>query len=295
MTALDSDAQIQHHGNNNVAPYVILILAFLFCVWWFYVGLMLARLWHYGGGLHGPYEKFDVQPEYVRERLARQKVEQELAGIPIPILDVHQWQSNVLAYGEDDLEKLTPDARKKILEDQRISMMPAFVADDCGDETLFPDVPPAISAQEYNAMEFGEKPRRPGQMSEDYRAMGLRKLGRQEWLAHAVDKREYLEHNEARKRLLASKYDECIQITPDGEDACVELLEEVVAFLTKEKPQWFQLEETYGDRKIRNRLTDECWALQRPYPRHPLEICARLCMEDFNIVLKSQFSGKHTL
>jgi hypothetical protein len=46
---------------------------------------------------------------------------------------------------------------------------------------------------------------------------------------------------------------------------------------------------------VHNKLTDERWALQRPYPRHPLEICARLCMEDFNIMVKSPFSGTHTL
>ena len=256
---------------------------------------MLARLWHYGGSLHGSFEKFDIQPDYVRERLARQKAEHEPADIPLPILDVHQWQSNVRAYDEEDLEKLPLDTRRRIREEQRISRMPEFLADDCGDEGLFPDIPPAMPAEQYNVLTFGEKLEHHDRACNDLHGMGLRRLGRKEWLAYAVDKQEYLEHAEARKRLLASKYDECIQVTPDGEDACVELLEEVVTFLTTEKPQWFLLEEKYGERKILNKLTGERWALQRPYSRHPLDICARLCMEDFNIVLKSPFSGNHTL
>jgi hypothetical protein len=249
MAALPPDAQFHEHGANYIALYVLLTFACLICAWCFWVGLMLARLWHYGGSLHGPFEKFDIQSEHIRERLACQRAEYELAGIPFSILDAHHWQSNVLAHDEEDVEKLPLDVRRRIREEQRISKMPEFIADDCGDETLFPDILPAIPAKEYNALNYGEKPGDRDSMSKDIRALGLRKLGSQEWLAHAVDEREYLEHSEARKRLLASRYDACIQVTPNGEDACVELLEEVVVFLTKEKPQWFQLEETYGMRK----------------------------------------------
>jgi hypothetical protein len=293
MEAIAPDAQFKRHINNPVAPYVLLGLAAIICAWWFWVGLMFARLWHYKGKLNGPWEKFDIQPEYIRERLERKKREHELAGIPLPILDVHHWQSNIRAYTNEELEQLPAEERKRALEEQRISRLPEFVADDCGDESLFPDVPNAMPVAEYNALKFGKSTRAEGEKS--YREMGLLKLGRKEWLAHAVEKKEYLEHYEARKTLLGRKYDECIQVTPDGEDACVELLEEVVAFLTKEKSQWFKLEQTYGDRKIHNLLTGEKWGLQRPYPRHPLEICARLCREDFNIVQQSPFTGKHTL
>ncbi|KAF2683785.1 hypothetical protein K458DRAFT_431993 [Lentithecium fluviatile CBS 122367] len=293
MAAPDPDVQSEHHGTNPVAPYVLFTFAIVICAWWVWVGLMLARLWHYKGELNGPWEKFDIQPEYIRERLARQKAEYELAGIPVPILDAHQWQSNVRAYDEEELEKLPPDARKMVLEEQRISRMPAFVADDCGDESLFPDIPDAVPAAEYNVLKYGE--RTQNKKDNRYRAMGLSKLGRREWLGHSVDKKEYLEHHKARETLLAKKQDECIQVTPDGEDASVELLGEVVSFLTKEKPQWFAMESTYAERTIHNKLTGERWGLQRPFPRHPLEICARLCMEDFNIVLRSPFTGKHTL
>jgi hypothetical protein len=295
MASGEPDAQSHPHGGSHIAPYVVLTMAGLFCAWWLWVGLMLARLWHYGGNLNGHFENFDIEPEYRRERLARKREELERAGVPVPVLDAHQWNSNMLDYDEEELEQLPPATRRMILEEQRISRMPAFVADDCGDEDLFPDVSPAIPVHEYNAKLFSQDLATQGRASKEYRALGLHKLGRREWLAHHVEEKLFLGICEARKRLLKDKYSECIQITPEGEGACVELLEEVADFLVKEKPEWFKKEKRFGEEDIINKLTGERWGLQRPFSHHPLEICARLCMEDFNIVLMSQFSGQHTL
>ncbi|OCK76454.1 hypothetical protein K432DRAFT_306328 [Lepidopterella palustris CBS 459.81] len=127
----------------------------------------------------------------------------------------------------------------------------------------------------------------------NYMTMGLRKLDLDNWLT--VDGK-YYEFYQARRQLLSEKKQEVLQVKPGGEAACGELLGEVVGFLTKKYPEEYEIFEGEQRRKwVRNRMTKEEFAISMPYNVHPLEVVARLAMEDFNVLIKSQFTGNHHL
>ncbi|KAF2735688.1 hypothetical protein EJ04DRAFT_434636 [Polyplosphaeria fusca] len=142
-----------------------------------------------------------------------------------------------------------------------------------------------VDIEPYSYTTFRSKP-------PNYMTMGLKKLDEKAWLT--IDK-TYFDFFAARKALLAMHPDEVIQVTPDGEEACEELLDEVVSFLTDKYPKHFDVFERDGRKYIRNRIIKEEFSLQKPYDAHPLEICARLAMEDFSILQRSEFSSQHYL
>ncbi|KAF2266443.1 hypothetical protein CC78DRAFT_417583, partial [Lojkania enalia] len=125
-----------------------------------------------------------------------------------------------------------------------------------------------------------------------YITMGLKKLDIEDWLQ--VDN-TYPEFYTARSHILETQKEEALQVTPSGEEACEELMELVVEFLLEKYPRFFEIVETNGRKKIRNNIVKEEISIQKPYDVHPLEVCARLCVEDFNILQKSEFSGEHYL
>lgn len=113
------------------------------------------------------------------------------------------------------------------------------------------------------------------------------------WLT--VDKK-YIQHDRIRADLLANKKNQVLQCLPGSEDACAELLDLVVDFLVQRYPLIFELcGGPEGQDLIRNKVTSETFHIKAPYIGiAPLEIAARLAMEDFNILIKSD-DGKHRL
>ncbi|KAF2843595.1 hypothetical protein M501DRAFT_926651 [Patellaria atrata CBS 101060] len=145
--------------------------------------------------------------------------------------------------------------------------------------------------------------------------MGLRKP-KQRWLSHDEN---YERFWEVRRKILDSKdrkgnrdkYGEVLQCLPGSEDACIELLEVVTNFLVKTYPSKFRfrgpmydyplvsvipvLKTMFGEKRaIENRKSGELFGLGEWCDMPPMEIVARLCSEDFNI-LKKDSEGQHRL
>ncbi|KAI9783095.1 MAG: hypothetical protein M1839_004264 [Geoglossum umbratile] len=137
---------------------------------------------------------------------------------------------------------------------------------------------------------------KPGKYS---MTMGLRRLDEKNWLT--IDE-EYLPEHRLRAELLSKSRNKVLQCLPGSEVACVEVLEFVVSFLIKRWPEVFELfGETDGDGVdggryfVRNNKTGEEFRIVAPYEVEPLEIAARLAIEDFNLLVKGEESGEYLL
>jgi len=122
--------------------------------------------------------------------------------------------------------------------------------------------------------------------------MGLRKLDIQKWLL--LDK-TYRDYYSSRDYLLHYKNNEVIQCLDEGYEAAVELLEEVVIFLTQKYPNHFRIVYQGDQKMVQNRIVKREYGIEKPFDLHPLEICARLAMEDFNLLMKNGKTGQHHL
>ena len=69
----------------------------------------------------------------------------------------------------------------------------------------------------------------------------------------------------------------------------------MVKTLAKSYCEKFSTKTVYRRKHIRNELAKEEWSLVRPFDCHPLEVCARLTMEDYNILLKGDFTQQYYL
>lgn len=123
--------------------------------------------------------------------------------------------------------------------------------------------------------------------------MGLRKSSSDKWLT--VDG-NYLREHEIKSRLLKNYRNRILGCLPEAETACEEVLEAVVADLTQNYPASFKriTDPIVGD-AVEIVQTGETFPICAPYGHMmPLEIAARLAMEDFNVLLKDD-SDQHTL
>ncbi|KAH4225140.1 hypothetical protein HBI06_024450 [Parastagonospora nodorum] len=165
--------------------------------------------------------------------------------------------------------------RKFLAEERRISRLPTFDQDDCGDGSEFPEVPYAIAPVEPWA-------------ALTYRQLGLQKVNNTSaWL---TINNSYIEHHEARMSLLERKQADCVQVRHDGEAACEELADLVVQHLCKAHPDHFTAKLKGRRRHVRNELASKEYALVRPFDCHPLGLCARLAVEDFCIWRRGEFT-----
>ncbi|OCK92164.1 uncharacterized protein K441DRAFT_679084 [Cenococcum geophilum 1.58] len=119
----------------------------------------------------------------------------------------------------------------------------------------------------------------------NYMTMGLRKLDAENWLT--IDS-EYDQYYRARQQLPSEAKEEVLQRLPGGEAACEEHLGAAIQFLVKEYPKEHEIFEGHlGQEWIRNNMTGEEFSIKMPYNLHPLEVVARLVVEDFNIMMKT--------
>ena len=107
-------------------------------------------------------------------------------------------------------------------------------------------------------------------------AMGLITVPPAAWME--LDAR-YPEEMAERRRLLSERHDDVFAVLPEAEDASREVLQRLIAYLTTQFPNWFDLD---GD-TLSNRLTHETWDLAAP-PCHSLELAGRLVQEDLCII-----------
>ena len=124
-------------------------------------------------------------------------------------------------------------------------------------------------------------------------AMGLKRLDESNWLT--LDS-AYLPEHFLRCHLLCTKRPQVLQTLPGSEAACQEVLSLVVTFLSSRFPQHFTLTTTsLGGPAIHNHLTNEIFPIGQQKCHNPLEIAAKLSMEDFNILVKNQETGEYEL
>ncbi|KAF1952181.1 hypothetical protein CC80DRAFT_538383 [Byssothecium circinans] len=257
--------------------YVLFFLAVVIFGYCFWFGTVLARLWYYKGDLHGDFQVFDIQPAYKRGRNVKRRAEAAGEGYGD---DGGKWTAVARPIlHEDDVDD--PAEKRRIMEDRRISRLPTFLQDDCGDASQFPDVGYGIPAEVYNKQFEQSRP-------VDYRTLGLRREDMRNWLTVDI---KFRDHTEAKQRLLDTKLRECVQRTPAVKEASEELLPEVVNFLTDTYPQSFSEKTIRGFPHVKNHVTRVEWSLQRPYEPQALELIARLAVEDFVFFGRDEFAG----
>ncbi|KAE9377073.1 hypothetical protein N431DRAFT_331950 [Stipitochalara longipes BDJ] len=125
-------------------------------------------------------------------------------------------------------------------------------------------------------------------------AMGLKRLDESNWLT--LDSNYLLEHF-LRCSLLCTKRPQVIQCLSDSLEACYEVLSIVTSFLSSRFPQHFTLTtmSSGGGPAIHNHLTNEIFPIGLHNCPNPLEIAAKLSMEDFNILMKNSETGEYHL
>lgn len=154
---------------------------------------------------------------------------------------------------------------------------------------------PSVKPDLFNLQALEPYPHRPFSQSRKYHmTMGLRRLVVENWLT--VDK-NYMTQHQIRAGLLADKKIKVLQCLPGSEDACVEVLDLIVDYLTRKYPAMYQiLEGADNMKKIRNTETGEDFGLGPPFEdTRPLEIAARLVCEDINLLKKCSDGGEHHL
>jgi hypothetical protein len=137
-------------------------------------------------------------------------------------------------------------------------------------------------------------PLRPIEGKGAYRMnMGLRRLDFQNWLT--IDK-NYLQEHHVRSELLASEKGRVMRCLAGSEAACAEVLEVVVEHLTKHYPSAFQISRRNGKPTICITATGETFQVASPYGGlSPLEIAARLTMEDLSVLINHRKGAEYFL
>ena len=269
------------------APFMLLFItvATIF-VWCCCVGAWLARLWYYDGQLHKKFRKYDIQPLYVRERLAK---EQEMKRREShKIVTNTNWSQDATTMSFERVQEMeSASLRRRIFEDKRISRLPAFEQDDGGDGSEFPDMPVDMTAEEYNNQHFPAR-------QNSFRDLGLHKLAEDDWLTYYND-----EQMMARDQILEDqrRRENCIDMRPgrEAEQICGELWKEVAKFMRTKYAARFWEQTKDGIKKLYDSQTGDAYPLEGPFGWLTLDTMARLVREDFCIFKKSPFSGQFTL
>jgi hypothetical protein len=123
-------------------------------------------------------------------------------------------------------------------------------------------------------------------------AMGLKRLDESNWLT--LDS-NYLPEHFLRCSLLCAKHTQVIQCLPGAEAACHEVLSLVTSFLSSRFPQHFTITTLSSGPAIHNHLTNEIFPIGQQNCPDPLEVAAKLSMEDFNILMKQPETGEYHL
>ncbi len=293
---------MEKHQNADPDPaplYILLILAILSCIYFIWLGSVAVRLYFYKGALAPEPERFIILPAYLRHRAPQTDQQRRMTMFPTsssqrsPTRELARLSRALpVNLADTDMsESSDPEICAFLAEQQRISRLPAFIQDDCGDGSDFPDIPFAVAPVE-TKQATGSMPTLNRRPSAKYKSVGLKRVNQKEWLT--VDN-TYRDLHAARDSLLTKKNAECIQVKHDGEKACEELLREVVESLVSKYPRSFSIKIVNRRKHIRNEITKEEWSLVRPFDCHSLEVCARLAMEDFNILLKGDFTQQYYL
>lgn len=126
--------------------------------------------------------------------------------------------------------------------------------------------------------------------------MGTKTLDAKNWLT--LDN-QYAKYHKVRAQILDTHPNETIQILKGSEKACEELFYKVTSYLVEKYPKQFQLMERVrgsGEWAIHNLTTGEYFYTSPLDTRFsPLEICARLTQDDFNVLMQDPKASEHKL
>ncbi|KAK2792809.1 hypothetical protein FQN51_001568 [Onygenales sp. PD_10] len=117
---------------------------------------------------------------------------------------------------------------------------------------------------------------------EKYRTtMGLKRLDQRNWLT--IDK-NYMEEHKLRDSLFRNQRSKVFHCAPESHHACEETLQVVTTYLCKRYPAMFKLD----GNTVKITKTSEEFHLKDPTKAmEPLEIAARLAMEDLSVLLEN--------
>lgn len=118
-------------------------------------------------------------------------------------------------------------------------------------------------------------------------SMGLKRLEKSNWLT--IDSYYTSEHR-IRNHLLKTSRQNVIQCLPGSEAACHEVLSIAVNFLTTRFSDHFTVE----GQTVHNNIANESFVIGSACP-NPLEVAARLAMEDFNVLMKNPETSEYHL
>ena len=123
--------------------------------------------------------------------------------------------------------------------------------------------------------------------------MDLRNTKQRKWL---LVEENYSEAQFLKKTIMERQKEKVLGSTMNAAEACEELLETVVAYLTREYPSSFeQVLDPNGRRSVKILETQESVQIAGPGTiLTPLQSTAYLAMEDLNILLKGE-DGQHVL
>ncbi|RMZ70817.1 alpha- -mannosyltransferase [Pyrenophora seminiperda CCB06] len=242
--------------------YILLILIIGICCYFFFLGTAAVRLWFYKGALGPEPEAFILirsevlastdlppsptdsppNPTLKNRRRTVFHADSLLSALPTEAkahstaLDPRTFSAatttvNIQDISEDCSEIQDAKVREYVAEQRRISRLPAFDADDCGDGEHFPFIPIATSPVEAAAV------------SNPPSSLSLTPIPHKHWLTISP---HYIAQHTARTQLLARNRAACIQVLPDAEKACRELMLEVCDFLVEHYPQQFLFQKKMG-------------------------------------------------
>lgn len=189
----------QPYNDPDTAPiYILCIFTVLFCVYFGWLGSVAIRLYLYKGALEPEPERFVILPAYLRDRSPQRGHHRRVTAFPIPAppkspareLARLSKATRVNIADVDASSPPDPEVRAFLAEQQRISRLPAFIQDDCGDGSDFPDVPVAITPVEVKQQMLAP-PGLKRTPTAKYRSAGVKKLAPNEWLI-ITDSETYL-------------------------------------------------------------------------------------------------------
>ncbi|KAF8867146.1 hypothetical protein BDZ45DRAFT_700125 [Acephala macrosclerotiorum] len=122
-------------------------------------------------------------------------------------------------------------------------------------------------------------------------AMGLKRLDHSNWLT--LDS-SYLPEHSLRLALLASRHADIVQCLPGSLASCHEVLSLVTNFLASRFPQHYSIVTKPDGSHIENHLTGEAYLIGEKC-ENPLEVAAKLAMEDFSVLVRYPETGEYHL
>jgi hypothetical protein len=108
--------------------------------------------------------------------------------------------------------------------------------------------------------------------------MSLRKVDPNNWLTY--DSAYEKEHLDKLRYMNGELHDDVVQVLPNTDESCEELLQVIVEYIVERYPDMFQLD---GDDIVIVPM-NERYRVRSPYDRHPMELAGLLVTDDLYVL-----------